>query len=129
MTDQLILQKFEGIDTAGETYRFNPGEVIDDIRVPTVQLALSGLAFIPYVAASMAATVARFNEQFGAVDPDQGLAEMLLADGLGGGATLSGIVNPNGVVTAIRGDHYRDTAAAQWYICDSTPSGTAWTVV
>jgi len=132
MAQWLVLQKFTGIGpvTSGsKTHRHIAGEVIDDTQVPVTALEASGLAVLPYVAATMDATIARFNEQFGSKDRDQGLAEMLLADGVGSGGSLTGIVNPNGVVTGLFGQKYHDTAAGIWYACDSNPSGTVWSVL
>jgi len=126
MAQHLVLQKFEGVASTGETFRFDPGEIIDDTRVPVTELNTSGLATIPYVAASMATMVTRFNESFGADDPDQGMAEQLVYAGLVGGGILSGAGNPNGSVTGLRGQRYFDTALGDFYTCTSSPSGTVW---
>lgn len=47
----------------------------------------------------------------------------------GGGGSLTGVVNPNGVVTGAFGQTYRDTSDGLWYKCDSNPSGAVWSIV
>jgi len=49
----------------------------------------------------------------------------------GGGSSgmLEGPGNPNGVVTGIYGQSYRDTATDALYKCTSNPSGTVWLVI
>jgi hypothetical protein len=42
---------------------------------------------------------------------------------------ISGSGNPNGLITGLLGETYRDLTTGIWYRCNSDPKGTAWTVV
>lgn len=42
---------------------------------------------------------------------------------------LSGAGNPDGVVTGLFGQTYKNTTSGIWYVCKSNPTGTAWEVV
>jgi hypothetical protein len=41
---------------------------------------------------------------------------------------LTGVVDPNGVVTGLFGQTYYNTATLRYYTCTSNPTGTAWVI-
>lgn len=83
MANWLTLEKFEGIWTDGQTYKFEPGEVIDDTLLPAgiiASLKTYGLAVIAYTA-TMATAITAFNEQHGDDDYPPSIVPTLDANG------------------------------------------------
>jgi hypothetical protein len=70
MAEHLVLEGWRGVGPAtgigaGQTFEFEPGDVIDDTLVPVTALKADGLATIPNIAALSTATTA-FKEAHGA---------------------------------------------------------------
>lgn len=136
MALQLVLESFDNLDVNGQNWRFRPGDLIEDgvapiaggPIVPVLALRAQGLAYIPYVAGTMAVMLAAYLADHGLDDNPPSMIPWLVeyAVALSALTPLTGIVDPSGVVTGLFGQTYRDTVLNIWHICTSNPTGTAW---
>jgi len=114
----LCLQKFEGLIGGGPNpTRFIPGQIVDDTQDDVTAAIAAGAALVSYNAA-YATALARFQEQFGAKDPDQTIMAALASAGVdpGGVAAPAGAwyVDPSftGTSTGSRSNPAKTYAAA-----------------
>lgn len=136
MALQMVLESFSSLDANGQEWRFRPGDLLEDgvavvaggPVVPVAALRAQGLAYIPYVAGTMAAMRTAYLADHGQDDAPPSMIPWLVqyAIALSALTPLTGVVNPNGVVTGIFGQTYYDTASDLWYVCHSNPTGTVW---
>lgn len=136
MALQLVLESFDS-SVGGVHWRFRPGDLVEDgvapvvgtgEPVPVVALRAQGLAYIPYVAGTMAAMRAAYLADHGVDDDPPSMIAWLVqySVALSALTPLTGVVDPNGVVIGAIGQLYYDTAHDLWYACHSNPTGTVW---
>ncbi len=138
MALQVVLESFKA-HVAGDDWKFRAGELVEDgvapvsgqAIVPIVALRAAGMVYIPYVVGTMAVMLGRYLAYTGQMDNPPSVIAWLLtyAIALTALTPLTGVANPNGVVTGLFGQQYRDTVGVQWYICTSNPTGTVWAAV
>jgi hypothetical protein len=132
MARWIVLNQFSSVDG----YSAAAGDIIDDTSWPLATLLPQGLAVLAY-SPTAAAVAQAFQERLNAAPGDesqslnqQGLAESLIMAGLiVTMVALSGAGDPNGVTAGMFGQLYRRTTNGQWYVCTSSPVGTAWAML